>query len=115
MPDESMLEVMDSEHHLHVTVAVDSFTPRCNLKSFVRDGHCAVEVLSRLTIRGNERAITLPGTLSRRGGVIELAGKVEFSWQDFRIEDRSILMAKLRPEMSVTYTIMVPASNRGKE
>ena len=115
MRDERMFEVMDSEHYRYATLAVDSFAPRCNVESFARGNHCPVEVLSRLTIRGIERAITLPGTLSRRDDLIELVGKVEFSWLDFGVEDPSILIAKLRPEMSVTYTIMVPASNRGKE
>jgi hypothetical protein len=108
MRDERMLEVMDSEHHKYVTLAVDGLTPKCDARLFAEGERCPVELPARLTIRGNERDILLPGVISREAGAIKLSGEVSFSWLDFGVEDPSILIAKLQPQMSVRYTIVIP-------
>jgi len=108
MRDERMREVMDEEHSHYVTLSVDSISPKCSAREFNQTGVCAVDVHSRLSIRGNERHLLLNSMLRGASDSIELAGKVQFSWLDFGVEDPSILVAKLEPNMSVEYSVKLP-------
>jgi hypothetical protein len=108
MRDERMFEVMDSDHHHFVTVAIDSILPQCQAKGFALGESCSVVLSARLSIRGNERALSLPGIMSRDNDSAKLSGSVKFSWVDFGVEDPSILVAKLDPEMQVSYSVTVP-------
>jgi len=107
--DARMLEVMDSEHHHFVTLAIDSIVPQCDVKDFILRESCSVVLTARLSIRGTERTLSLPGTLSREETSVELNGSVRFSWLDFGVEDPSIIVAKLHPEMQVSYSVTLPS------
>lgn len=109
MRDERMREVMDSNHHRYVTLAIDFFEPKCPTISLMHGEPCPTELKARLSIRGNERAIVLPGILTRTRDSVSLSGEVTFSWLDFGVEDPSILIAKLEPTMKAAYTVTLPA------
>jgi polyisoprenoid-binding protein YceI len=108
MRDERLREVMDEEHSRYVSVSVDALLPACTAQKFHEAGECDVTVMSKLSIRSTERAIELNGKLKDVDGVIELSGKVQFQWSDFGVEDPSILVAKLAPDVVVEYSVRIP-------
>lgn len=110
MRDERMREVMDSEHAPYVSLSLDSLRPSCDPASFSASQSCPVELAVKLTIRGTERPMTLHGTLQKHGSDVVLAGESRFSWLDFGVEDPSILVAKLDPEVAVTYSVTIPTT-----
>ncbi len=112
MRDERMREVMDSEHVPYVSLSVDSLRPSCDPASFATTQRCPAELAARLTIRGTERPMKLQGTLENRGSEIVLTGDSRFSWLDFGVEDPSILVAKLDPEVVVTYSVSIPTKQK---
>ena len=54
----------------------------------------------------------LQGILEKRGSEIVLTGDSRFSWLDFGVEDPSILVAKLDPEVVVTYSVSIPTKQK---
>lgn len=106
--DERMREVMDSEHFPYVTLAVDSFQPHCAPETFTAAVTCPVTLGARLSIRGNEKPVSLTATLTRESERVALSGTTRFLWADFGVEDPSILIAKLDPEVVVSYSVRLP-------
>ena len=103
--DERMREVMDSEHSPNVILAVDTLEPECKSSVFAEQRRCSVILNARITIRGVERPMKLTGIISRDPSGITLSGETSFLWADFGVEDPSILVAKLKPEVAVLYSI----------
>jgi hypothetical protein len=52
----------------------------------------------------------LQGTLRKQGTDVVLTGESRFSWLDFGVEDPSILVATLDPEVVVTYSVTIPTT-----
>ncbi len=113
--DERMREVMDSEHVPLVTLSIDSFEPRCALERFQSRVSCPVTLAARLSIRGVEKPLTLTGNMVRAATDVVLSGETRFSWADFGVEDPSILVAKLDPEVLVSYTVRLPVAGPKEE
>jgi len=107
--DARLREVMDNEHVPNVRVALESFVPQCDAQAFQTTGECTVELKLKLAIRNNERPLTVQGTMRRETQAVALRGVAHFSWRDFGVEDPSILIAKLDPDMTVTFEVSVPA------
>jgi hypothetical protein len=108
--DERLREVMDSEHVPHVKVALESLVPQCDAQGFQITGECKVDLQLKLSIRTTERLLNVQGTLRREAHTVALRGIAHFSWRDFGVEDPSILIAKLDPDMKVHFEVSVPAS-----
>jgi len=106
--DKRLREVMDSEHSPSVTLWVDALRPQCGLQEFLSASRCPALVDARLTIRGHEGSMRFTGEVSRSAGKFTLQGEVRFSWVDFGVEDPSILIAKLDPEVVVSYSVSIP-------
>ncbi len=113
MRDERMREVMDSAHSPNVTILVDSLKPECDSATFRRVGSCATRVSTRLQIRGHERPLELRAELVSGKNDSMLRGEARFSWAEFGVEDPSILIARLDPEVVITYSVAIPNAING--
>lgn len=110
MRDERLREVMDSQHSPNVMLQVKSFIPECEPATVNTEGKCPVRIDSNLKIRGIELQMPLRAELSREGNLFRLRGIAKFSWLDFGVEDPSILVAKLDPEVVVSFSVVIPAA-----
>jgi polyisoprenoid-binding protein YceI len=113
MRDERMREVMDSTHSPHVTLLVESLKPECTPATFKSVGRCGARVSTRLKIRGVEQPLEIHAELvtNQREGV--LRGETRCRWADFGVEDPSILVARLDPEVVITYSVTIPNAING--
>ncbi len=112
--DERMREVMDSERFPYVTLAVDSFKPHCAPETLTSAAPCSVTLGAHLSIRGNARPLSLAAVLRQESGIVTLSGSTRFLWADFGVEDPSILVAKLDPEVVISYSVRLPTVSRKK-
>ncbi len=112
--DERMREVMDSKNYPNVRLEIDSLRPECTADDFIKTGQCQLSIATRLTIHGNQRLQELSALLERKQSTITVTGTSQFSWLDFAVEDPSIFVAKLEPQMKVTFSVSIPADNLEK-
>ncbi len=109
--DERMREVMNSNQFPDVTLALEAFEPLCAPENCTPSTPCAVTLRARLSIRGSEKLVILAGILTREPEHVTISGDTRFSWADYGVEDPSILVAKLDPEVVVSFSVRLPAVN----
>jgi len=108
--DERMREVMDSERSPNVIILIDSVSPQCSVDVFRNGGECKAILQARIKIRGHERVMELHGALNRNSKQMTLSGKAVFGWAEFGVEDPSILVAKLDPNVKVSFLVSLPVN-----
>lgn len=110
--DERMREVMDSERAPYVTLDLDSFQPTCAPEVYAAQTPCSVRLDARLSIRGHQKPLALTATLTQASGKSSLVGDTRLSWADFGVEDPSILIARLDPEVAISFSVRLPTKTQ---
>lgn len=103
--DSRMREVMRAEAHPEVKFSLNSAAHLCNPASVDSATPCPVELVGILEINGQQKSITAPATVTVKEGDFVVAGDVPLRWEEFGVEDPSILIAKLDPVVIVHFRI----------
>ncbi len=105
--DERMREVMGAESFPEVRLMVHSFSSKCREADFL-GRNCPGELGASLTIRDVSQSLTLPIELVRSEQGFTLSGETHLTWSEFGVEDPSILIARLAPQVVVHYQVIIP-------
>jgi hypothetical protein len=107
-----MREVMDSERAPYITLDLNSFEPTCAQEVYAAQSPCSVRLDARLSIRGHEKPLTLTAILTKDSKYTRLVGDTRLTWVDLGVEDPSILIAKVDPEVAISFSVHLPTKNQ---
>lgn len=108
MRDNHMLEIMASDNNPDIMVLLSADVTNCKPSTLRTVGHCELMQKGQITIRGITREITLKSLVKKTQSGYEASGEIVFPWASFGIEDPSNFFAKLREDVSVFYTVVLP-------
>lgn len=101
--DKKMRSSMQSDLHSNVILRLQQVKNLCPEHS-VREQSCSVELLSTLSIAGTIREIVIPAEISFNNGYI-IRGQTSFSWKAFGVKDPSILVARVKDQVTVNFEV----------
>ena len=107
--DQRMLEVMAAERFATVSFKVEQIANLCNPSEINVGKSCKAKALGKLMIRGVERPSEWLLEIERVGEEFHIHGGTTIRWADFAIEDPSILVAKLYPDVKLQFDLKVGA------
>lgn len=110
--DERMREVMLADQFSDVVVRISDMDKEqlCTPEQVAKNGSCTGIFNGSLSIRGIERQMRLPYSISRDDAGYIITGQLPFEWSAFNVEDPSILIAKLDKTVTVKYSVRVPVA-----
>jgi polyisoprenoid-binding protein YceI len=68
-------------------------------------GSGSITLVGTLTVRDVARTVRVMATVSHEGGGLRIRGRHALRWPDFGVPDPSVLLARLEPELTVTFDI----------
>ncbi len=99
--NKKLREVMAAEKYPHVVYSITSANVICNDEATPGSKHCGVMLNGDLTIRGRTRPWSIAATIRSAPDGAALHGEGKLKWPDFGVEDPSIFIAKLDPEVKI--------------
>jgi polyisoprenoid-binding protein YceI len=106
--DEKLRKVMASEIFPKVSFVAERLTGDCRPEKITADAWCRAEMQGVLTIRDSTKKLLLAAEISRSAETYVVRGEVPIRWEEFNVEDPSILIAKLDPVVTITYQTQIP-------
>ncbi len=106
--DRKMKEVMAADRFPEITYFLDSADSPCSPEQFPHIPFCKVVLHGRIKIHGIERSWDVEGHLSRTNSRFSFSGSGTILWADFGIEDPSILVARLNPQVQANILVTWP-------
>lgn len=106
--DRKMREVMAADQFPEIVYVVDSADFPCSSEQFPKIPFCKVVLHGRIKIHGVERAWDVEGHLSQTNSRFSFSGSGTILWADFGIEDPSILVARLDPQVQANILVTWP-------
>ena len=103
--DERLREVMASTEYPQVTFEILEFRPSCGVTLLTNDIECPGTIVGSLKIRAISQKVTLSTLFLKREGYYSVRGTYPISWAEYGVEDPSILVAKLDPTVTVTFSV----------
>ncbi len=106
--DDRLGEVMAVETFPEVRFASKRLSKECEPTVVTRDGSCRGTLSGTLTIRDVTREVSLPAEIRDTANGYRIEGSLPIRWEDFHVEDPSILIAKLDPVVTISYQTTIP-------
>lgn len=106
--DDRMREVMASERFPEVRFTSTRLSKECDPAILTREGSCDGHLVGTVTIRDVTKDVALPTVVRDTANGYRIEGSLALRWEDFHVEDPSILIAKLDPVVTITYQTSVP-------
>jgi polyisoprenoid-binding protein YceI len=106
--DDRLQEVMASQAFPEVRFVSTRLSPECEPSIVTKDGGCRGALSGRLTIRDVTKEVSLPLLIRDTANGYRMEGALAIRWEDFHVEDPSILIAKLDPLVTITYQTTIP-------
>lgn len=103
MRDKELRDVMAADRHKEVTLQVEGLEHSCPA-SFRPTARCSGEASGRITIRDITAELRVPLEIAAVADGFVVTGSFPVRWQDFRVADKSMLLAKLDKTVTVNYT-----------
>jgi hypothetical protein len=110
--DRKMREVMAADVHPQVRLTVHAADAACLPVLGLPEAHCRGTLDAELTIRDVTKRLSIPYLISEEEKQFNISGEFPLVWSEFHVEDPSILIAKLNPNVQVAFSVHLPA---GKE
>lgn len=102
--DERLAEVMAAEKHPQVLLRIASAPGLCTPPE--SDAvECKGELLGTLEIRGVAKELRFPYQIKKDGDHYNVSGELSFKWGGFGVEDPSILIARVKPDVIIRYQV----------
>ena len=103
--DERLREVMAESEFPTVQVSIRGDESLCDPKTITEATPCRTTLQSTVTIRGVQKAFPLATLISAAPDGYRVQGELPLRWADFGVEDPSILIAKLKPIVTVSFEV----------
>ncbi len=110
MRNESLQDSMHMKKFPEVILKTSEIEGDCNPEKVQTEGKCQMLLVGTLKITDVTREAKIPVTIEAKENNFLVQGKLTFKWTSFNIEDPSILMAKVDPDVTVTYSVSIPAT-----
>ena len=108
MRDSRMREVMDQAHFPLVKVETEFSQQQCLVAEQFILGKCKFQLPAAVTIRDTKRQVNLDITVEQTTNSLEVIGTASLLWSDYGVEDPSILIATLDPEVQISFRVKLP-------
>lgn len=106
--DKEMRHVMDSEEFPKVALRIDGFSGEpCVPLKVEKSGVCSGFLAGEITIRDVSRKLKIPFKIIADGAHYKVDGHFSLKWEDFGVEDPSILVAKLDDTVSISFQVLM--------
>lgn len=106
--DEKMREVMAQRQFPEVIFHVTELKNLPAPGTILSQKSAAGVLVGELQIREVKRRLEIPILVTAEASDFVVSGKADFSWADFGVQDPSIFIAKVDPQMSVTFELRLP-------
>jgi len=106
--DSRLREVMAADQFPEVIFSGESAEDGCKLRSLNEGNSCKRLLNGQLSIRNVTKPIVLSVNVERVGNMIHLTGEGDLRWDEFGVEDPSILIAKLNKVVHILVKIKTP-------
>ena len=102
--DEEMRAAMAEDKFPAVTLKIDRAKEICTTEVAQQKG-CKALLEGSLSIRGVTRSLTLPVKINYKANKYIIAGTFTFPWASFGVEDPSIFVAKVYPDVTIKFKL----------
>jgi len=103
--DGKLRRVMAADKYPYVVFTAKELLRHCTPAKVLEQGNCKDLVAGQLTIRETTKSIKIPVNISKQGEGFVVEGETKFNWLEFGVEDPSIFIAKVEPEISVFFNL----------
>lgn len=103
--NERLQEVMASEHFPEVKFNLTSVTDICDPDSLADHGQCPAHLVGDLIIRDHSKPVDVLATVTKTGDAFSIDGKLPFQWEEFGVEDPSILVARVDKTVEASFRL----------
>jgi polyisoprenoid-binding protein YceI len=106
--DERLREVMAVERFPEVVFVSTRLSPECHPDQVREAGSCKGTLTGALTIRDVTKEVALPVEISRSERGYDISGRLALRWEEYHVEDPSILIAKIDPVVTIALKTFIP-------
>ncbi len=110
--DSKLREVMAAERFPEVIFKTSAIQGGCSPLQIAQKSKCEGALVGSLNIRGVEKQVELPYTISIQQDEFVIEGRYSFQWADYGVEDPSILIAKLDKTVTVKFACRIPLEKK---
>jgi polyisoprenoid-binding protein YceI len=107
MRDRHLQEIIAADRFPEISLALSSSDSECNPSTLEKVDQCELLQKGQISIRGITRELTLKSIIKKDKNSYIAKGSIVFPWAAFEIEDPSNLFAKLKPEVTVFYSMNI--------
>lgn len=108
MRDSSLYDHMAAEKFPEVRIQTSALKGNCT-PELASAGGCSGMLEGQLTIRDVSKNVSLPVKITKKGSNYLVSGKYTLRWAEYNVEDPSIMVASVKPEVTISYSVTVPA------
>ncbi len=106
--DDRLQEVMAAQAFPAVRFVSTRLSTECDPMKVTKEGSCHGFLRGALTIRDVTKEVSLPISIRDTASGYRMDGSLAIRWEDFHVEDPSILIAKLDPVVTIAYQTTIP-------
>ena len=104
--DEELRKVMHAQQIPDVQLELNNIAlAACSLSALEKSTVCQQEILGELTINNVKKNVPLHTTFTKQGDDYIIAGTTELRWEDYGVDDPSILVAKVYPSVKINFSV----------
>jgi polyisoprenoid-binding protein YceI len=106
--DDRLREVMAADAFPEVRFVSTRLSEECNPSLIDKKGSCQGSLSGILSIRDVTKTVSLPVSIQSTPHGYRVEGAFTTRWEDFHVEDPSIIVARLDPFVTISYQTMIP-------
>ena len=107
--DERLREVMHAEQNPFVEFKITSFdSASCDPTTLMDQNSCQAVIFGDITINGISKNIALNTSIEKSGTSYKVDGTSSLKWSDFKVDDPSIIIAKLYEDVIIHIQLTLP-------
>jgi polyisoprenoid-binding protein YceI len=110
MRDDKMRTVMSADKFPDISFEAYGLQNKCTPAMVLKDGMCSDVIKGQLTIKDIKKDIELPVKITKVNEDFKVAGQYSLNWSEYGVEDPSILIAKVDPDVLIKYSIILKAN-----
>lgn len=109
MRDKKMRKVMSADKYPNIIFKSSTPSFSCLPGAITKNGSCFETISGNLTIMKESKNVSIPIEIraDEQGGYV-VRGKIMLSWAEYGVEDPSILVARVDPEVQVRFELHIP-------
>lgn len=107
--DKRMREVMHADDYPDVRFIIKSVDKICDPQSLEIGQSCETILNGKLTIGNTAQELLIPAQTARNLSGYTVSGEAKLRWADYGVEDPSIFIAKLKPDVTITFSVKLDA------